>query len=99
MDILADSNLMIARGQLSTLRREYNAQRKAASDIAGTISNLAIDANRRLNDENPAGAKKSLANVSDEVRALWSLCDSIEALQAQMKPLHAIAWPTGRIDE
>lgn len=99
MDVLSDHDLMIARGQLSTLRRACNEQRKIAAGIAGTISNLAIDANRRLNDENPQGAKLSLENVGNEAEALRSLCDSIDALQAQMKPLQAVAWPSGRIDE
>jgi len=99
MDALNDDPLMIARGQLSTLRREWNTQRKAAADIAGMISNLALEANRRLNDNNPEGAKLSLENVGNEAEALRSLCDSIDALQAEMKPLQAVAWPSGRIDE
>lgn len=99
MDILNDDPLMIARGQLSTLRREWNQQRKAATEVAGRISNLALDANRHLNDNNPQAAKSSLDGIGNETAALWSLCDSIDALQAQMKPLQAVAWPTGRIDE
>ena len=99
MDILNDDPLMIARGQLSTLRREWNQQRKAATEVAGRISNLALDANRYLNDNNPQAAKSSLDDIGNETEALRSLCDSIDALQAQMKPLQSVAWPTGRIDE
>ena len=99
MEILNDTPLMIARGQLSTMRRECNAQKKAVATIAGTISNLAIDSNRRVNDDNPLGAKLSLANVENEAAALRSLCDSIDALQAQMKPLQALAWPSGKVNE
>jgi hypothetical protein len=99
MDVLNDDPLMIARGQLSTLRREWNQQRKTATEIAGRISNLALDANRRLNDNDPEGAISSLESIGGDAKALRSLCDSIDALQAQMKPLQAVAWPTGRIDE
>mgnify|MGYP000022210625 FL=1 len=99
MDVLNNDPLMIARGQLSTLRREWNQQRKAATEIAGRISHLALDANRHLNDNNPQAAIASLEGIGNETEALRSLCDSIDALQAQMKPLQAVAWPTGRIDE
>ena len=96
---LSDTSLMIVRGQLSTLRRELHNQRKAAADIAATISNAALEANRRLNDGEPLAAKEALRTLPDQVVALSSLCDYSDALQAQMKPLHKQAWPTGRIDE
>jgi len=99
MEILDNDPLMIARGQLSTLRREWNQQRKAATEIAGRISHLALDANRHLNDSDPQAAKSALEGIGHEAEAMRSLCDSIDALQAQMKPLQAVAWPTGRIDE
>ena len=99
MDALNDDPLMIARGQLSTLRREWNQQRKLAAEKSAAISSHAIQANRDLNDGDCAGAKLCLECATNEAEALRSLCDSIDALQAQMKPLQAVAWPTGRIDE
>lgn len=99
MDVLNDDPLMIARGQLSTLRREWNQQRKAAAEKAAAISAHAIQANRDLNNGDCAGAKLCLECVVNESVAMRSLCDSIDALQGQMKPLQAVAWPTGRIDE
>lgn len=99
MDVLNDDPLMIARGQLSTLRREWNQQRKIAAEKAGAISAQAIQANHDLNDGDCESAISRLERVVNETEALRSLCDSIDALQGQMKPLQAVAWPTGRIDE
>jgi len=99
MQELNDEALMIARGKLSTLRRECNAQRKAAAEIVGKISGYALDINRQLNDMDARQAKTVLSLIPHNVAALSSLCDSIDALQTEMKPLQPIAWPTGRIDE
>lgn len=99
MQELNDEALMIARGKLSTLRREWHRQRKTAAEKATAISSLSAQANRDLNDGDCAGAKLCLECVVNESVAMRSLCDSIDALQAEMKLLQPIAWPTGRIDE
>jgi hypothetical protein len=99
MQELNDDPLMIVRGQLSTLTRERNAQRKAAAEIVSKISGFALDVNRQLNDMDAQQAKTVVSLIPDNVMALISLCNSIEALQAQIKPLLPIAWPSGRIDE
>lgn len=99
MDILNDDALMIARGKVSTLRRELHQQRKTAAELAAIMSRQSLLANTALNDGAPTTAIAALDAILSNCAALHSLCDSIAALQAQMKPLQAIAWPTERVDE
>jgi hypothetical protein len=93
---LNDKELMIARGQYSTVRAMHEDAKKSLSILCGQLTSHASHILRQMqpdHDAIPETIEKEIAAARNALAKIEECAQQIEALARQRAELKPLAWP------